>query len=129
MALDESEKEQLRTLLVETILDMRRTFLANGGKVLTHWDRLYSALQTAAAESGTPEEWVTGFASMLGIGAPVKASCQGSIDLASFVAERKCAQAFRSLLAREHSYLMALARLTAQKRREDHDNETGEVTA
>src|ERR1700733_2366152 len=99
--LNEQEKEMLRGLLVSVGLDLRRHYLANGGKPLTHWDRLHGRLRAAAMTTATVEEWLTRYASGLQIPAPSKEASLGSFELVKFVTDRRATNAFFAMLERE----------------------------
>jgi hypothetical protein len=119
--LDAKQRERLETLIVEVVLDHRIEYLRKGGKVLTHWDRLSGALQIAASESANPKQFLTRIADHLGIVNPGKGSCRGSVELVHFVTEHSCENEFLALVEESHSYLMSLARLTSEERREAHE--------
>lgn len=113
------DKERLRTLTVEALLVLRAAYLASpGGNALKHWDILLTRMIAAAKTSTTPEEWMTSMFRRLQLAAPSSSTCSALAELADFVRERGLAREWLSLIEREHGYLIALTRLTADKRRE-----------
>lgn len=117
--LSDAEKERLRTLTVEVLLAIRAEYLRTPGvNVLKHWEMLTTRMRGAARTTATPEEWATTLARKLLI--PVLSSSASSsvVDLVHFVTEHRCAPEFLDLIDREHGYLIAMARLISEKRRE-----------
>lgn len=127
--LDEKQKEQLRTLTVEMLLELRRAYLATPGcNPLKHWDQLQNRMLSAARRSASPDEWATLMQRGLQLPALSKSGCRALIDLGGTVRELGAAADWLALIERELGLVMAMTRLAAEKRREQYDTETGEVT-
>ncbi len=113
------EKERLRTLTVEVLLALRAAYLASPqSNALKHWDILLTRMLAAAKISTTPEEWVTGMTRRLQLGALSSSAYSAITDLADYVREHGLARDWLGLIEREHGHIMALTRLSADKRRE-----------
>lgn len=122
--LDEAAKEKLRTLTVEVLLDVRAAYLKTPGcSVLKHWDQLQDRMRAAARTSASPEEWATALCRTLQLGAPSPANCRSLVDLVHEVTERQCRREWLDIVEREYGYLMALARKSAEARREAREQE------
>ena len=120
--LDEKAKERLRTQTVEVLLEFRAAYLASpGANALKHWDQLQERLRAAARTTASPEEWATKMRRDLNLGASSSSGSRALIDLVHEVTERSARREWLDLLEREHGYLIALARLTAEKRKETKD--------
>lgn len=124
--LSKQEKEQLRTLLVEVVLEVRQQYLwGPSPNVPKHWEQLHGRMKQAARTTQTAEEWASRFTRGMGVQALTSQGSQALIDLVHFVTEQDATLEFFGTLDREHSYLIALARLTADNRsqeRKDHEN-------
>lgn len=133
MALNEKQKEHLRTLTVEYLLEVRRAYLMAGASPLKHWDQIQSRLLSAARRSTTADEWTT--ALLRGLQLPaLSGSRKGGnsasrvlIELTSAVREADAAAPWLDLIQREYGLLMALTREAAEKRAEQYNRETGEM--
>lgn len=115
----EETKEAWRGLLVLVLLDLRAAYLADGGNVLRHWDQLLDRMRAAARTSSSMEEWHTSMCRSLQLGAPSSAASSTLSELVATVG------IYRSealdLVEREHGYLMAKARLEAERRKDARD--------
>lgn len=117
--LDDQVKERLRTLTVEVVLAVRAEYLATPGvNVLKHWDQLQNRLRSAARTTATPEEWVTSLCRSLRLPSLHSASCSAVADLVHVVTEKRCADGWLAMIDAEYGWIMALARLSAEKTRE-----------
>lgn len=124
--LDEKSKERLRTLTVEVLLALRAEYLRTpSANALKNWDLLQSRMRGAARTCATPEEWATTIARKLQIGAMSPSSARCLTDLVHVVTEQRCAAAWLDLVERETGYLMAMARLCAEQRKEARDAPKG----
>jgi len=127
VAVSKEEKERLRTLTVEAILDLRSEYLRTPGcNVMKHWDQIADRLRAAARSSASPEEWCTAMRRSLQLSSPSKASSASCFELVSVVTEGNQASDWLTLLEAEWGYLMASARLISDKRKEarlDAENE------
>lgn len=120
--LNEPAKERLRTLTVEAILAVRAVYLASpGANVLKHWSQLESRVRAAARTTSSPQEWQTKLCRDLQLPALNSAACQAFVDLAHEVTERACANDWLALVDDEVGYMMALARLAADARRDERE--------
>jgi hypothetical protein len=117
---DEKLREKLVTLTVEVLLVMRSAYLGTAGaSALKNWDILQSRMRSAARTTASPEEWATKLQRDLQIPSLTSSSCRALVDLVHEVTERGCRSEWLDLLDREHGYLIALTRLTAEKRKEE----------
>ena len=115
----DDEKERLRTLTVEVLLELRSAYLRTPGcNVLKHWDQMQDRMRAAARASASPEEWLTTMTRTLQLGAPQAGSSRCFRDLADFVRDKGGAREWLDLLEREFGYLIAVARGVAEQRKE-----------
>lgn len=119
---DEARRERLRTLTVELVLAVRAEYLRSGhGNVLKHWEQLETRLRAAAATCSSPEELGTRYARSLQLVALSKGASQVLSELADYVREHGCAIDWLQLIESESAYLMALARLQSEARKEQRE--------
>lgn len=119
MQLSEDQKERLRTLTVEALLDLRAAYLGTpGANALKHWELLQNRLRSNARTSSTPEEWLTAMLRGLQLPAPSSGSSHSFRDLTDVVRELGCAREWLDLLETEFGYLIAVARGVAEQRKE-----------
>jgi len=122
--LDEAKKERLRTLTTDLVLQVRSEYLRSGhGNVLKHWEQLETRLRAAASTSSNPEELVTRYARSLQLVGLGKESCRVLAELADYVREHGCATEWLELIDQESAYLMALARLQSEQRKEAREEQ------
>lgn len=122
--LSEAEKERLRTLTVEVILEARSAYLrTSGANVLKHWDQIHDRVRMAARTSSNPAEWITMLYRSLKIGAPSSDSSAATMALTHDVHDKRCDSAWLDLVESELGLLMAMARSISEERRRT----TGEV--
>lgn len=120
--LNDTDKERLRTMLVEMLLDLRREYLqTSGAKMLEHWRILLDRMENAAKSSGNADEWATRTARSLQIAQLGSSACSTLLELSSFVRERSAWPEMRHLLSRERGLLEALGRKIAEERRDARD--------
>lgn len=125
--IDEATREKLVTLTVEVLLVMRSAYLQTGSaNSMKNWEILQSRARAAARTSASPEEWATKLQRDLQVASLRSSSCQALVDLVHEVTERGCRSEWLDLLDREHGYLIALARLTAERRKEAATQEADE---
>lgn len=120
--IDEQLKEQLRTKTVETLLAVRAVYLGTpGANMLKHWDQIQERMRAAARTTASPEEWATKLCRDLQL--PALGSTHSSIlkELVDCVTENSCRNEWLDLLEQESGYLMALARLVAEQRKEERE--------
>lgn len=117
--LNEVEKEKLRDLTVDVLLELRAAYLRTPGvNALKHWDQLQDRMRLAARTATSPEEWSTVISRSLKVGAP-NVTCSAAImALSAEVFEKRCATAWLDLVEAEYGYLMAKTRLLSEQRRE-----------
>lgn len=115
--------EEIRSALVALIMDVRREYLASPGcSPLKHWDQIQERLRAAARVSEGPEDLVTRLRSGLSLAAPSSSSSRALRRLVELVGpERRGRSELLRMIDREHSYVMALARLEAERRRAGRD--------
>lgn len=129
MKLDEQTKEKLREATVAMVLAFRREFLANGGSPLKQWDQIGDRMRAAARTCSSPEEWATAIFRSLQLGSPSKDSSHSLASLAATVRESKCPREWLDLIEREHGYIVASARLEAEKRKAAKEQLASEIDA
>ena len=117
--IDEAAKEKLRTATVEMLLEMRSAYLRTGqANALKHWEILQNRTRAAARTSASPEEWATKLQRDLQIPSLGKNASQALTDLVHEVTELGCRTDWLDLVEKEIGYLMAMARLTSEQRKE-----------
>lgn len=117
--LDEKVKEKLRTLTVELLLELRVAYLGSpGANALKHWDQLQERMRAAARTTASPEEWATKMRRDLNLSAPSSLGSKVFVELVHEVTERNARRDWLDMVEREHGYLIALSRLSAEKRKE-----------
>lgn len=120
--IEEKTKELLRTKTVELLLELRAAYLASpGSNSLKHWDILTERLRAAARTTASPEEWGTKMRRDLNLSGPNSSGSQALIDLVHEVTERNARREWLDLIERESGYIMALTKLSAEKRKEARD--------
>jgi len=117
--LNESEKEKLRTLTVETLLELRGAYLGTSHcNVLKHWDQIQDRMRIAARTTSSAEEWATSVQRALRLSSPSPRLSDSIMTLANEVRERRCASEWLQLVEDEYGFLMAMARSIAEQRKE-----------
>jgi hypothetical protein len=117
--IDEKQKETLRTLTVELMLDLRSQYLRTPGcNALTHWEQLTTRMRACARMSESVDEWATMMLRRLQIPAPSKYSSDSLLTLSHAVRELGAASDWLELIEREHALLIAIARKTSEERRD-----------
>lgn len=110
MRLTEDQKEKLRTLTVEILIDLRRQAQRAGWNPLDLWDQLAIRARAATNTSQNPAEWTSEMLRKLRLSAPSRDSSASLTDLSATAREWGAETAWLDLLAREHSLLIAHAR-------------------
>ena len=115
--LTQAERDRLITLTVETLLEIRRAYLASpGASPLKNWDMLTSRLKIASRTSPNPNAWVTCMLDRMNIAsAPSVSSSRCFLELSSEVQERRVFVQWREILNREWGLLIAKTRLCAEE--------------
>ena len=117
------DKERLRTLTVEVLLEIRRAYLQTGqANVLRHWDQLQDRTRSSARMSSSPEEWATNMARSLRLDAPSSRFSEAVLELTHAVREMSCEGAWLDLLEREYQFMIVMARRCAEQRKEEAKN-------
>lgn len=120
--LDEKAKEKLRTLTVELLLEIRAAYLASpGANALKHWDQLQERMRAAARTTSSPEEWATKVRRELNLSAPNSSASSSLVDLVHEVTEKNARREWLDMIEKEHGYIIALTRLSAEKRKAERD--------
>lgn len=120
--LEEKQAEKLRTQTVEVLLAVRAAYLAGPSpNTLKHWEILGNRAKAAARTTATPEQWITALCRGMQIQTLNSSTCSAVVDLVAYVAEQKLSRDWLRLVETESSYLMALTRLNAEKRKEKRD--------
>ena len=112
---NEETKEAWRNLLVLVLLDLRAAYLAAGASPLKHWDQLLDRMRASSRTSSSVEEWHTSMCRSLQLGAPSSAASSTLSELVLTVGPYR--SELLDLVEREHGYLMAKARLEAERRK------------
>lgn len=116
---NEETKEAWRNLLVLVLLDLRAAYLAAGASPLKHWDQLLDRMRASSRTSSSVEEWHTSMCRSLQLGAPSSAASSTLSELVLTVGPYR--SELLDLVEREHGYLMAKARLEAERRKDARD--------
>lgn len=117
--LNDTDKERLRTLLVEMLLDLRWAYSnTTGFNRLEQWTILLNRMENAAKSSGNADEWATRVARSLQIAQLGSSACSTLLELSSFVRERNAWRDMRHLIIRERGLLEALGRRLHEERRD-----------
>ena len=116
MAINEEQRERLRTLLVEMLLAFRREYLQTPqAKVLEHWRILLDKMQVASRSSRNADEWATQVAKSLQIQQLGNSTCSHLLELSNYVREHDAFPEMRHLIDRERGLLEALGRKSAEE--------------
>ena len=124
MQLEKSQKEKLRNLLVEFLLDVRRQYARTSGfNALEQWNLLANRMRSASRVSGTVDQWATELLRSLQVEAPDRSSSDSLMSLSHWVTELDAHLQMLNLIESEHSYLIALTRKILDERREATSND------
>ena len=123
--LNEEKKEALRTKTVQVLLELRAAYLLLPScQPLKHWQQIHDRMRMSARTCCSVAEWITRMHRSLGIGTLNKSLSLAIVELSD---EVECIPdpEWLDLLDQEHAYIMALARLEAEDRKEKkRDNQT-----
>lgn len=121
--LNEEKKEALRQRTVEVILSLRAAYLQTPGcQPLRHWQQLHDRMRMSARTCESVAEWITRMQRSLGIATPGPALSRAIVQL-SDETEVIPDPEWLDLIDKEHAYIMALARLEAEDRKEKRELE------
>jgi hypothetical protein len=129
MRLSEEAKEDLRNATVAVVLAVRREYLATSqANPLKQWDQIQDRMRAAARSCASAEEWTTQIMRSLQISAPSKDS---SAYLAALVTAARThgAREWLDLVEREIGFLIATARLEADRRKSVRSALAAEIEA
>lgn len=116
--LDEKQRERLRTLLVEILMEFRKEYLRTPqAKTLEHWRILLDRMQASARCSRNADEWATQTARWLQIPQLGSSTCSALLELSHFVRELEAWPEMRHVIDRERGLLEALGRQMAEQRK------------
>lgn len=125
MQLEKKQKEKLRTLVVEFLLDVRRQYARTSGfNPLEQWNLLSNRMRSAARTSGTVDQWCTSLMRSLQIEAPDKASSDSLLALSHWVVETDAHLQMMGLIETEFGHMVAMARKILDERREAYNAST-----
>ena len=113
-----NDNETLLGLTVEVLLDLRATYLANGGNAIKHWTILETRMRSSERQAQDPEEWASLMLKKLQIEGASMNSCRSLVDLAKFVDTPEKNRAWLDMIERRHGMVIGTARLTAEQRKE-----------
>ena len=117
--ISEQVKELLRSRTVELLLELRAAYLASpSANSLKHWDILTERLRAAARTTASPEEWATKMRRDLNLSGPNSSGSKALVELVHEVTERNARREWLDLVEKEAGYIMALTKLSAEKRKE-----------
>lgn len=117
--LTEDQRESLVVATVDVVMEARRMALMQGASPLKLWDQLTSRLRAAARSSERAESWASKFIRDLQINAPSKDLSLAIQALAATVGPG--ASAWLDLIDREYGYVIARARIEAERRKAARD--------
>src|SRR3970282_444177 len=123
---DDDTREALLVATVDVVMETRRLALMGGANPLKLWDQITSRLRAAARTTARPSEWATKFMRDLQLSAPSKELSSAIEALATTVGKQ--AGAWLDLLDREYGYVVARARLEAERRKEAREMAATEGT-
>lgn len=115
--LSEQTRAELLNQTVSVLLDLRSVYLANGASPLKHWDQILDRMRAATRTTSSVPEWVTAVARGLQIGTLTSFGCSSVDALVRGVGSN--ASGWLDFVEREHGYIIACARIEADKRRAD----------
>lgn len=113
--------QSLRATTARLMLDLRAEFLAGGASAISHWDQLHSRFRASAMTTSSVQEFVTDVARRLRLESPSKDRCSTIDALSGLVAELDCRDEWLTLVEIEIDYIAALARLEAERRKEERE--------
>lgn len=111
--------EIVRGHLVEYVLEVRRDYLASGASALTHWTQIEQRLRASARTTATAAEWASDVARRLRLPAASRDRSSVMTEIVASTGDRH--RAFLDLVQRETPYVIALARVEADRIRQDRD--------
>jgi hypothetical protein len=127
-AISVDQREHLVRLTREVLLEMRGMYLAAGASPLKHWDQIQDRMRAATRTSTTPSEWCSRLLRDLALGAP-SSSLSRSMDALYIAVSEVKASEWLDLVEREAGYVMAMARLEAERRRGEREDLRREAEA
>ena len=128
MALNEASKRVLEGLLVEVVLQTRAEYLRTGSpNILKHWDLIRDRLRAGARTNSTPEDLWAFLRRKLQLRGPTADSSRSFEALRSQVADLGAGREFCALVERRADVVMAMARLEAERRKEEKADGTTTV--
>lgn len=106
-------------MTVDAILVIRREHLSTPtASVLKHWDQIADRMRARARTCANPAEWCSAMLRDMRVPGPGSThTADGIAALVDFVRRHDCARAWLDLVEREHGYLLACARLSADQKR------------
>lgn len=110
-------REPIRAALVNLLLALRSEYLAAGANPLKHWDQLHERLRAAVVAAVSIPALVTALASSLKLQAPGSWRSSATVALADLATVAGIDEVL-AVIEEEHAYLIALARVEAEERRE-----------
>lgn len=114
MKLTEYERQTMSNATVQVILDARLMALRNGANPLKLWDQLQARMRAAVRTTTNAAEWATKFLRDLQIAAPSKDLSRSMAELDRLTTGK--ADGWLALVEREHGFLIASARIEAERR-------------
>jgi len=117
MKLSDEQRERLIMATRDMILEVRRMCLQRGASPLKLWDLLHDRTRAASRTCANAQELATNLMRNLQIAAPSSRLSHSMAAMAEAV--RVVGDApWLDLLEREHGYVIAVARLEAERRRD-----------
>lgn len=107
--------DDLTAAVVRWVLAARAEFLAQGASSLSHWEQLETRMRAAAKTTTTAPEWMARTLRGLRIVGQSRSLSLATVHLAETVGARH--GALLDLIDRETPYVLALARVEAERRK------------
>ena len=107
--------DDLTAALVRWVLAARAEFLAQGASSLSHWEQIETRMRAAAKMTTTASEWATRTLRGLRIVGGNRSLSLATAHLVATVSDRP--GALLDLIDRESAYVLALARIEAERRK------------
>lgn len=110
---------RLRHATVRVLLELRAAYLRSGGSPIKHWSQIEDRMRAATRTSGSVEEWVTRMRDSLQLSGITSSASSAVVMLRDELDSTKTSsRSWLDLIEREATYIMALARVEAEDRKE-----------
>lgn len=117
--LSKEQKEKLRTLTVEVVLEVRTAYLRSAQpNIMKHWTIIQDRMRSAATTTAGTDEWITSVMRALKLDAPSRPLTTAILELTHYVYELGADSDFLRMVENEFTMVMAIARNTVEKKKE-----------